>query len=113
MSFNYNFNDLNPEDPGYPQQYDPSKSLIQPDQTIAPKEGRVSAKQRTTDELVQELYKKNIPEPTYDQDKEDRLRRMGRINNLGRVVNVLGDIFSTAQGANTRRRQPDTTSPAL
>ena len=66
-----------------------------------------------SDELIKKLYGLKIPEPTYDQDKEDRLRRMGRINNLGRVVNVLGDIFSTAKGANTRRRQPDTTAPAL
>lgn len=113
MSFNYKFSNLNPEDPGYAEQYDPSKSLIQPDQTITPKEGRVGSKRRTTGDLVQNLYKKNIPEPTFDQDKADRLQRMGRINQLGRSINVLGDIFGTAIGANTRRRQPDTTAPAL
>lgn len=70
-------------------------------------------RKKTADELLQELYKKNIPEPTFDQDKADRLQRMGRINQLGRSINVLGDIFGTAIGANTRRRHPDTTAPAL
>lgn len=70
-------------------------------------------RKKTADELLQELYKKNIPEPTFDQDKADRLQRMGKINQLGRSINVLGDIFGTAIGANTRRRQPDATAPAL
>lgn len=67
----------------------------------------------TADELLSKLYSKNIPEPTFDQDKADRLQRMGRLNQVGRSLNVLGDIFGTAIGANTRRRQPDTTAPAL
>ena len=67
----------------------------------------------TADELLNRLYSKNIPEPTFDQDKADRLQRMGKLNQLGRSVNVLGDIFGTAIGNNTRRRQPDTTAPAL
>lgn len=70
-------------------------------------------KTNTADELLKKLYSMNVPEPTFDQGKEDRLKRMGRINQIGRGVNVLGDVLGTALGANTRRRQPDTTAPAL
>jgi len=66
-----------------------------------------------TDELVKKLYGMKVPEPVFDQDKADRLQKMGRINQVGRSLNVLGDIFGTAIGANTRRRQPDSTAPAL
>lgn len=67
----------------------------------------------TADELLQKLYAKNVPEPTFDQDKADRLQRMGKINQLGRGANVLGDVLSVALGAKVRRRQPDQVAPAL
>jgi len=70
-------------------------------------------KTNQTDELIKKLYGLKVPEPVFDQDKADRLQKMGRINQVGRSLNVLGDFVGTAIGANIKRRQPDTTSPAL
>ena len=67
----------------------------------------------TPDELVQKFYSVKEKEPELDQAKIERLQRMGRINQLGQGAKVLADIAGTALGANVRRRQPDTTAPAL
>lgn len=48
-----------------------------------------------------------------NQERLDRLNRMGKINEFGRSVNVLGDIFSLAKGANVRLRKPDDIAPRL
>ena len=67
----------------------------------------------TVDEQLQKFYATREPAPVFDQEKADRIQRMGRINQVGQGVKVLGDLFGSAIGANTRRRQPDTTAPAL
>lgn len=48
-----------------------------------------------------------------NQERLDRIARMGKINEFGRSVNVLGDIFSLAKGANVRLRKPDDIAPRL
>lgn len=67
----------------------------------------------TPEELVKNIFSVKPPEPVFDRDKADRLQRMGRINSLGRSIGVLGDVLSLGLGANVRRRQPDTISPAI
>jgi len=69
--------------------------------------------QLSRDELVEKFYKTREPAPVIDVAKIDRIQRMGRINQIGQGVKVLGDIFGSALGANTQRRQPDNTAPAL
>lgn len=94
MSFNYN-----PEDPRY---YDSLKEpVVQPKAKL------------TTQERVQQFYETREKAPVIDQAKVDRLKRMGRINQVGQGVKVLGDILTTGLGANVKRRQPDQTAPAL
>ncbi|MDD2304505.1 MAG: hypothetical protein PHP53_07400 [Prolixibacteraceae bacterium] len=115
MSFNYNFEDDNPENPGYGAKYDPEQSLIQPDSTITPKEEKLRSrpKPKTHEELLQSFYDVKEKAPEIDQAKVDRLRRMGRLNQLAQETKVLADIAGTAMGANVRKRQPDSTAPAL
>lgn len=67
----------------------------------------------TSDELIQQFYSVKEKAPEIDQAKVDRLRRMGRINQLAQGTKVLADIAGTAMGANVRKRQPDQTAPAL
>lgn len=77
------------------------KAEYNPNRTVSP------------DELIQKLYSLRVPEPTFNQDKADRLQRMGRVNQLGRGVSVLGDMLATGLGAPIKRRNPDNVSPAL
>ena len=71
------------------------------------------AKKPTPDELMQKLYSMRVPEPTFDQDKADRLQKIANINQAGRGLNVLGGILATGLGAPVRRSAPDSTAPAL
>lgn len=45
--------------------------------------------------------------PTIDQAKLDRLARMGRINEAGRVVGVAADVLGLGLGANVNKRPTD------
>ena len=65
------------------------------------------------DELINKFYATREKAPVFNQDKSDRIQRMGRINQLGKGLGVVGDIISTGFGGNVKRRQPDTTAPAL
>lgn len=66
-----------------------------------------------TQELINKYFNTKEEAPVFDQAKVDRLQRMGRINSLGRGLNVLGNGLSLALGSNVKRSAPDTTSPAL
>lgn len=66
-----------------------------------------------TQELINKYFNTKEEAPVLDQAKVDRLQKMGRINTLGRGLNVLGDGLSLALGANVKRKAPDTTAPAL
>lgn len=70
-------------------------------------------KQSKADEILQRIYSKSVPEPVFDQAKADRLQKMGRINQMGRGIGVLGDMLATGLGAPIKRRQSDTVSNAL
>lgn len=70
-------------------------------------------RRKTTAELMQEFSQTYIPKPTVDEAKLDRIRRMGKINELNRGMSVLGDALRVGLGAPVRLRQPDTTAPAL
>lgn len=67
----------------------------------------------TPDELMQRLYSKRIPEPTFDQDKADRLQKIANINQAGRGLSVLGGILASGLSAPVRRNAPDTTAPSI
>lgn len=66
-----------------------------------------------TQELINKYFNTKEEAPVLDQAKVERLQKMGRINTLGRGLNVLGDGLSLALGANVKRKAPDTTAPAL
>lgn len=66
-----------------------------------------------TQELINKYFNTKEEAPVFDQAKVDRLQRMGRINSLGKGLNVLGNGLSLALGANVKRSSPDTTAPAL
>lgn len=67
----------------------------------------------TPDELMQKLYSKRVPEPTFNQDKADRLQKIANINQAGRGLSVLGGILASGLGAPVRRNVPDTTAPSI
>lgn len=92
----------NPEDFGYPQS-------LQDEET----ESQKPSPEERSKEILKRIYEKNVPEPVFDQAKADRLQRMGRINQMGRGIGVLGDMLATGLGAPIKRRQPDTVSNAL
>jgi hypothetical protein len=68
---------------------------------------------RPADAIMKRLHSVSLPEPKVDQDKLDRLQRMGRINNLGRGVGVLGNILSLGLGGDVAKADPDTMTPSL
>lgn len=113
MSFNYSFENINPEGVGYT---DRSKDVSYKPLDPAGNPVRVAynpKRKLTTEEQVQQFYAAREKPPVFDQGKADRLQRMGRINQIGQGVKVLGDILGSALGANTKRSQPDQTAPAL
>lgn len=65
------------------------------------------------EELIKKLYSTREEAPKIDQEKIDRIRRMGKVNEFGRGVSVIADALSLGLGANVKRRNPDQTSPAL
>jgi len=71
------------------------------------------AKKSKAEELIQKIYSTNVPEPVFDQAKADRLKRMGRINQMGKGISVLGDMLASGLGANVNRRQDDGTAARL
>lgn len=93
---------FNPEDFGYSQQ-------LQEDEL---KEAQPT-KQSKANEILQRIYKTNVPEPVFDQAKADRLKRMGRVNQMGNGLSVLGDMLATGLGAPVKRRQEDGTAARL
>lgn len=72
-----------------------------------------AGKKPTPDELMQKLYSKRVPEPTFDHDKADRLQKIANINQAGRGLSVLGGILAYGLGAPVRRNAPDTTAPSI
>lgn len=70
-------------------------------------------KRSKAEELLQKIYSTNVPEPVFDQAKADRLKRMGRVNNMGKSISVLADIAASGMGANVKRRQDDGTAARL
>lgn len=93
---------LNPEDFGYAQK-------LQEEELKKNEPGKLSKQQ----EILQRIYSANVPEPVFDQAKADRLKRMGRVNQMGNGLSVLGDMLATGLGANVKRRQEDGTAARL
>lgn len=56
-------------------------------------------------QVVEDIYTR--PAPKYDQARQDRLKRLAKVNALGEGLKAVGDIFSLSQGAIVNRRQPD------
>lgn len=77
--------------------------------TMNPQEEKKTEAQK----LLDKIYSTNIPEPVFDQAKADRLQRMGRINQVGNGVSVLGDMLASGLGATVKRRQPDGVAAGL
>jgi len=65
------------------------------------------------EQLMQQLYSTREAAPVHDQAKEDRLVRMGRINQIGRGIGVLGDVLTLGLGGKVNRSQPDRVQPML
>lgn len=59
----------------------------------------------TPDQIMEDFYK--LPEPKYDQARQDRLKKLAKVNALGEGLKAVGDIFSLSQGAIVNRRQDD------
>lgn len=66
-----------------------------------------------SDKLVKDLFSIRMPEPTLDEDRLNRINRMGKLNTVGKGIGVLGNILSLALGANVRKSDPDTQTPEL
>jgi len=60
---------------------------------------------QTPDQFMEDFYK--LPEPKYDQARQDRLKKLARVNAMGEGLKAVGDIFSLSQGAIVNRRQDD------
>jgi hypothetical protein len=75
-------------------------------------EQKIPEKTRTQ-QLMEKFTSMRVPTPAVDQESLDRLKRVGRINQIGQTANLLGDIFSLAKGAKVRDRRPDSVSPAI
>lgn len=56
-------------------------------------------------QVVEDIYTR--PAPKYDQARQDRLKRLAKVNALGEGLKAVGDIFSLSQGALVNKRQPD------
>ena len=70
-------------------------------------------KQRTSRDIINEIFSTPVPKPTYDPNRTEETKRQMRLNSLGRGLKVLGDAFSLSKGANVVPRQPDNTNQVL
>ena len=105
--------DMSPND-NYNEDINPTEAQpVESPNVTAPQAGTLPAGVSQADKLMQQLFAIREPKPVFDQAKADRLQKMGRINQLGKGIGVLGDMLSLGLGANVRQRRPDTTSPAL
>jgi hypothetical protein len=98
--------EFNPGD--VPREFTEKKSVQE-----SPKADQSLKQASRADEIMRQLHTSYSPRPKVDQDKLDRLQKLGRLNQLGQSVNVLSDIWSLANGANVRQRRPDQVSPAI
>ena len=62
---------------------------------------------------MQKYFSTKEDAPIHDQAKEDRLKRMGKVNQIGRAVGVLGDALTLGLGGKVNKTQPDRVQPML
>jgi hypothetical protein len=70
-------------------------------------------RQRTPNDILKEIYSAEPPQPTYDPNRPEEIKRIGRVNAIGEGLKVLGDFVSLGTGANVNRREPDRTTPNM
>jgi len=62
---------------------------------------------RTSDDIMKEIFSYKPPQPTYDKNRPEELKRLAKTSAIGKGLNVLGDVIGLGTGANVQRRQPD------
>jgi hypothetical protein len=63
-----------------------------------------------TTRIMNEIYQKG---PTYDQKRPEEIRRITKMNAIGKGVSVLSEALALGLGGRVRRRPDDKTIPAL
>ncbi len=69
--------------------------------------------QRTSQDILKELFSYTPPKPTYDPNREEELRRIKRDSAISKGLNLLTDTIGLKQGANINRKQPDNTEARM
>jgi len=63
--------------------------------------------------IIKRLFATSETKPTIDLEKQARLQKMGKINQVGRGIGLLTDALSLGLGGQVKRRGPDNVSPAI
>lgn len=71
------------------------------------------AQQRTPTDILKEIYSLQAPQPTYDPQRPEEIKRIGRVNAIGEGLKTIGDIVSLGVGANVTKRAPDQVTPNM
>ena len=68
---------------------------------------------RTAKDITRDIFSAQMPQPTYDANRPEEIKRIAKLNAIGEGLKTIGDFVSLGVGANVRRREPDRTTPQL
>lgn len=92
-----------PEEESFFDDFTPADNLQNDNRvTVAP-----NTQKRTTNDIMKEIFSYKPPQPTYDKNRPEELKRLAKTSAIGKGLNVLGDVIGLGTGATVKRRQPD------
>ena len=103
-----NYEDMRPQD-----RLNQSESVIPQVKPATETIEQPEIKKRTANDIVKEILSFQAPQPTYDPQRPEEIKRIGRVNAIGEGIKTIGDIVSLGAGANVNRRAPDQVTPNM
>ncbi len=68
---------------------------------------------RTSRDIINDIFSYDLPKPAYDPNRPEEIKRMMKLNAMGKGLSVLGDILSLSRGGNVVARPKDQTNKQL
>ncbi len=84
-----------------------------PIQGIPASSVQAQPKQRTAQDIIDNIFSYQPPKPVYDPKRPEEIKRQMKVNALTEGLKTLGDAFALSRGANVNRREPDTQNSQL
>ena len=86
--------------------YDPNtQSTVQPQNNTVVVGS--PGERRSSNDILKDIFSYTPPKPTYDPNRPEEMKRLARNSAIAKGLNLVGDTFALAKGANVNKRQPD------